>query len=102
MKTVTQRPCTGWVTDSLGETTERAFDTPRSLVASEVSPGASTEAGQATDDTVTSHCQLLFAGKHVPSTAHDQWTIDSLVWEQDGEGGAWPLGTVINLVRRTG
>lgn len=99
---VIRHPWAAFTVDSLGESTAKQFHDDESWYASQISPGSSDESSDDTDTTITGRCQLLFAGKQVPSTGHDEWTVNGLRWEQDGASETWPMGTVIDLVRRTG
>jgi len=102
VKPVTRHPCTGWETDSLGESSTKTFGPDVALTADEAAPGGSSEGDSSLDSAVATTQTLYFLSRSIETTAHDEWTVDGQRWEQQGEGAIWALGTVVNLGRRTG
>lgn len=104
---VTQHPFEQWVEDSLGESSEKLFGSDVEVVAYGFDPGGSTELSSGADAAVATNPTLYF-NRPVEASAHDEWTVRGLRYEQDGEAAVWtaPWGgrseTVIRLGRRTG
>lgn len=101
-ETVIRHPCIGFEEDSLGETSQPIFADQIEAKGARVAHGSSSERPTDTDDPVESSVSLTFRHRAVDSTPHDEWTVRGLRYEQVGVGVQWPLGTVINLDRRTG
>lgn len=101
-ETVTRHPCVGFEEDSLGETSQPILGDSVEVEGARVAHGGSSESPTDTDSTVESNLSLTFRRRAVESTPHDEWTVRGLRYEQVGIGVQWPLGTVINLARRTG
>lgn len=101
-ETVIRHPCIGHQTDSLGETSVPIFGPDVEVPGARVAPGASTEPENETDTPVESTMALYFRRQRVISGPFDEWTVRGTRWQQEGEGPIWPLGTEIQLGRRTG
>ena len=101
-ETVIRHPCIRFDTDSLGETSRPIFGEPVEVEGARVAYGGSSEPSTDTDAPVDAAVMLFFRHRRITSGPYDDWTVRGLRYQQEGVGQQWPLGTVIELTRRTG
>lgn len=106
---VTLHPFSGFVEDSLGESTKPEFGADESLFVFGVDPGSTGEPIAGIDTAVRDAPTLYFRRGRVESSPHSEWSVRGVRYQQDGEPRIWvspwggaTAGTVIYLERRSG
>lgn len=109
---VTRHRCTGWESDSLGESRRPTFAEPEEMEAFAFDPGGFLEPTNRADAAVESSPSIYFTHLLPDHELEewDEWSVDGRRYLQDGAPARWRdpwpgqhlNGTVVKLQRRRG